>query len=90
LTDNVDDEVFRQAETSVDLPDVPIAGTQTLEEIQTDKERHDFIATLRMDTDFTGRVDPRIYRLCLEIKKDISIITTRECPQVQAKVYDVC
>ena len=59
---DVDDEVFTQPETSIDLPDVPIAGTQTLEEIRTDKQRHDFIATIRTDTDFTGRVDPRIYR----------------------------
>ena len=60
--DDVDDEVFRQAETSIDLPGVPIAGTKTLEDIQTDKVRHAFIATIRTDTDFTGRVDPRIYR----------------------------
>ena len=60
--DDVDDEVFRQAETSLDLPDVPIAGTKTLEEIRSEKERHDFIASIRTDTDFTGRVDPRIYR----------------------------
>ena len=60
--DDVDDEVFRQAETSLDLPDVPIAGTKTLEEIRSEKERHDFIDTIRTDTDFTGRVDPRIYR----------------------------
>ena len=60
--DNVDDEVFRQPETSINLPEVPIAGTQTLEEIQTDHARHDFIASIRTDTDFTGRVDPRIYR----------------------------
>jgi len=33
--DDVDDEVFTQAETSIDLPDVPIAGTQTLKEIRT-------------------------------------------------------
>jgi len=33
--DDVDDEVFRQAETSLDLPDVPVSGTQTLEEIRT-------------------------------------------------------
>ena len=59
---DVDDEVFTQPETSIDLPDVPIAGTQTLEEIRTDKERHDFIDTIRTDTDFTGRVDPGIYR----------------------------
>ena len=56
---DVDDEVFTQPVTSIDLSDVPIAGTQTLEEIRTDKERHDFIATIRTDTDFTGRVDPR-------------------------------
>ena len=60
--DDVDDEVFRQAETSLDLPDVPVLGTQTLEEIRTDRERHDFIATIRTDTDFTARVDPSIYR----------------------------
>ena len=41
--DDVDDEVFTQQETSIDLPDVPIAGMQTLEEIRTVKERHDFI-----------------------------------------------
>ena len=61
-SDNVDDEVFRQAETSIDLPDVPIAGTQTLEEIRTDKASRDFIASIRKDTDFTGPVDLRIYR----------------------------
>jgi len=33
--DDVDDEVFRQAETILDLPDVPVPGTQTLEEIRT-------------------------------------------------------
>jgi len=60
--DNVDDEVFRQAETSLDLPDVPIAGTKTLEEIRAEKERDDFIDTIRKDTDFTGTVDLRIYR----------------------------
>ena len=35
--DDVDDEVSTQQETSIDLPDVPIAGTQTLEEIRPDK-----------------------------------------------------
>jgi len=33
--DDVDDEVYRQAETSVDLPNVPVAGTKTLKEIRT-------------------------------------------------------
>ena len=60
--DDVEDEVFRQAETSLDLPDVRVPGTQTLEEIRADKQHHDFIATIRTDTDFTGRIDPRIYR----------------------------
>ena len=60
--DDVDDEVFTQQVTSIDLPDAPVPGTQTLEEIRADKASHDFIATIRTDTDFTGRVDPRIYR----------------------------
>jgi len=62
VDDNNGDEVFKQAEASIDLPDVPIAGTRSLEEIRTDKERHDFIATIRTDRNFTGRVDPTIYR----------------------------
>ena len=60
--DDVDDEVFTQPETSIELPDVPITGTQNLEEIRADKERCDFIATIRTNTDFTGRVDPKICR----------------------------
>jgi len=35
--DDVDDEVFTQQETSIDLPDVPVPGTQTLKEIRADK-----------------------------------------------------
>jgi len=58
----IDDEVFTQPETSIELPDVPITGTQNLEEIRADKERRDFIATIRTNTDFTGRVDPKICR----------------------------
>ena len=38
--------------------DVPIAGFQTLEQIRTAKQRHDFIAMIRTDTNFTG---PTIY-----------------------------
>jgi len=60
--DDVDDEVFTQPETSIELPDVPITGTQNLEEIRAAKERRDFIATIRTNTDFTGRVDPKICR----------------------------
>ena len=60
--DDVDDEVFTQQEASIDLPDVPIAGTQTLDEIRPDKASRDFIAAIRKDTDFTGPVDTRIYR----------------------------
>jgi len=56
--DDVDDEVFAQSETSIDLLDVPIAGFQTLEQIRAAKERHDFIAMIRTDTNFTG---PTIY-----------------------------
>ena len=74
--DDVDDEVFAQSETSIDLLDVPIAGFQTLEQIRAAKERHDFIAMIRTDTNFTG---PQYIVICLEIKKDISIISTREC-----------
>ena len=60
--DDVDDEVFTQQETSIDLPDVPTEGTQTLEEIRADNASRDFIAAIRKDTDFTGPVDLRIYR----------------------------
>ena len=35
--DDVDDEVFAQSETSIDLLDVPIAGFQTLEQIRAAK-----------------------------------------------------
>ena len=89
-SDNVDDEVFRQAETSIDLPDVPIAGTQTLEEIQTDKASHDFIATIRTDTDFTGRVDPGICRHLSRDKEGYFYYNHKRVSADPSKGVDVC
>jgi len=64
VDDNNDDEVFVQniGETSLKLPDVPIAGAKTVEQLQAETQCHDFIATIRTDRNFTGLVDPTIYR----------------------------
>ena len=88
--DDVDDEVFTQQETSLDLPDVPIAGTKTLEEIRSEKERHDFIDTIRTDTDFTGRVDPRIYRHLSRDKEGYFYYNHKRVSADPSKGVDVC
>ena len=88
--DDVDDEVFTQQETSIDLPDVPIPGTQTLEKICTSKERQAFIDTIRTDTDFTGRVDPRIYRDLSRDKEGYFYYNHKRVSAEPSKGVDVC
>ena len=64
VDDNNDDEVFAQnvGETSLKLPDVPIAGAKTVEQLQAETQCHDFVANVRSGESFAKPVDSRIYR----------------------------
>jgi len=64
VDDNNDDEVFAQniGETSLKLPDVPIVGDKTVEQLQAETQCHNFVANVRSDKSFTKPVDSRIYR----------------------------
>jgi len=58
------DEVLAQniEETSLKLPDVPIAGAKTVEQLQAETQCHNFVANVRSDESFTKLVNSRIYR----------------------------
>jgi len=64
VDDNNDVKVFVQniRETSLKLPNVPIAKAKTVEQLQTKTQCHDFVANVESDESCTKPVDSRIYR----------------------------
>jgi len=76
VDDNNDDEVFAQniEETSLKLPDVPIAGAKTVKQFQAETQCHDFVANVKL----YKPVDFRIYHHLSRDEKNFFTIITKE------------